>query len=181
MPKVAEAECATCHYVMPKTEMRQVKVSRIAGYASSTSNSESRGPNNPYPTRYGRSRSNSAKTRIDRVWVCNGCKAPRSDGWFTRLLVNLAIVAAVLFFGANYLLKNGNQVAASSPSTTETVAPINPDASSRTEERPAEIEPAKVPPPVVFAPPKEVAQPIAPAPKDYPRCSDTVTDQCVSK
>jgi hypothetical protein len=114
---------------------------------------------------------------VDRLWVCNGCKTPRSDGWFSTLLVKLALVAAVLYFGANYLLAGGSRAPAKSTATESAAS----DGSTFKDDKPPKPTVAKEPPPVVFAPRQEVVQPVAPPPKTYPACSDTVTDQCISQ
>jgi hypothetical protein len=192
LPRVAEAECATCHHIMPKSKMREVKVSRVIGRSSSSGHSSrtgyrhSSGFNSSGQWRSGSSNSTGSgtstrgttRTRVDRVWVCNGCKAPRSDGWFSSLLIKLALVAAVLYFGANYYLGGGNRAPAK---PTEAAESVVPNISTISEDRPPEPAPVKELPPVVFAPRQEVVQPVAPPPKEYPPCSDTVTDECVSQ
>ncbi len=93
MVEYATTECATCHAIRPKNEMREVVVRRVTGtsYGSGTaqSNTQSRssssgGQRSPR-SRAGsssgsRSHSNS-RTHMSsqRIWVCKGCKAPRSD------------------------------------------------------------------------------------------------------
>jgi hypothetical protein len=210
LPRVAEAECATCHHIMPKTEMREVRVSRVIGRSSSSGQSSRTGnrhsssfnssgqfrSGSSNSTGSGRSTRGTTRTRVDRVWVCKGCKAPRSDGWFSSLLIKLALVAAALYFGANYFLGNDSRAPVK---PTEAAASTGPDITTVSEDRPSEAAestgadiatgrdrpskaaPVEELPPVVFAPRQEVVQPVAPSSKEYPPCSDTVTDQCVSR
>jgi hypothetical protein len=192
LPRVAEAECATCHHIMPKTEMREVKLSRVIGRSSSNRQSSSTGyrhsssftssgkwrSGNSNSTGSGTSTRGTTRTRIDRVWVCNDCKAPRSDGWFSSLLIKLALVAAILYFGASYFLAGSNRAPAQSTAITGST---DADVPTVRDEKPPTHATVKEPPPVVFAPRQEVVQSAAPPPKEYPPCSDTVTDQCVSQ
>lgn len=102
MPRVAEAECATCHYIRPKTEMRQVRVRlrSTSSYRSSWG-----------LTRSSRSRSVGTRDtyRHERVFVCQGCRAPRSDkgfGFFFTAAITLTILG-----GIGYSLVLGTKVA----------------------------------------------------------------------
>lgn len=86
MNKIAEGECATCHVIRPKTEMRSVRVRRKSGssfgfWRSSVSDRTG----NSYRTSYAH----------DQVWVCKDCKPPRSD--WTPL--HYAAAAVVLWLG----------------------------------------------------------------------------------
>lgn len=196
MPKIAEAECATCHHILPKTEMREVRVSRVIGGSFSSSSSSrtgyrhSSGFNSRGQWRNGNSNSSgrgtttrgTTRTRVEYMWVCNGCKAPRSDGWLSSLLLKLAVAGAILYFGAVYLTGRGSKSSADTETATITSTP-----KQSTEERSTQIEDQSSPteqieekPSVLFAPPREVVQPAPPPPKEYPPCSDTVQDQCVS-
>lgn len=149
MPRVAEAECATCHHVVPKTGMREVVVSRVVGRSSafgqlskagdrrsSTFDSQEQWRNSSSNSSgMGASSRSSTRTRVERVWVCKGCKAPKSDGWFSSLLVKLLIAALALYIGANYLLKDAGRVG--TPAQTSAAAPLQvPAASERA--RPSE-------------------------------------------
>lgn len=80
MVKYAEAECATCSVKRPKSEMRQVRVKRLVSVSHGSSSSSG--------TTYSRSKNrNSSKSsrstrrnyKIQDVWVCKGCRAPKSD------------------------------------------------------------------------------------------------------
>ncbi len=129
MVEYATAECATCHAIRPMNEMREEKVRRVTGksYGSGTS----RGSTNSHSTGFGggrpaRNRSgNSSSSRshsnsrthmaVERVWVCMGCKSPKSDLSPTAVKVGVGAlgVAALLIYGA--------------------VAPPNPKTASDTE------------------------------------------------
>lgn len=171
--------------------MREVAVSRVVGRSSAmgqssgsgnrhSSSFNSRGQwrsSNSNSSGRGVTSRSSTRTRVDRVWVCKGCKAPKSDGWFFSLIVKLAIVAAALYFGANYLLKNvkiPNNIEVSGSSS----APVN--LTSRKPKQ-SDIAPIKQRAPVVFAPQQEVVQSVEAGPSSYPSCSSTITDHCIDK
>lgn len=77
MNQIAEAECATCYRIRPKTEMRPARVRRKSGssfgfwQSARTGDTDSRGQRKggSYHTSYAH----------QEVWVCKGCKKPRSD------------------------------------------------------------------------------------------------------
>jgi hypothetical protein len=186
LPRVAEAECATCHHIMPKTEMREVALSRVVGGSSSsgqssrTSNRHSSGFNSRGQWRGGSSNSNgvgttsrgTTRTRVERVWVCKRCKAPRSDGWFSSLMVKLLVAIVILFFVASYI-GGANKEPSKRPASNDTAEPPK-DVEIRSSQ-------SVSPPPVIFGPRQEVAQPAAPPLKEYPPCSETVRDQCIDE
>ncbi len=80
MVKYAEAECATCSAIRPKSDMRQVRVKRLAsishGSSSSSGTSYSKSKNRNSSKS---SRSTRRNYKIQDVWVCKGCRAPKSD------------------------------------------------------------------------------------------------------
>lgn len=89
MNRIAEAECATCHVIRPKTEMRPVRVRRKSGSSFGfwrSSRSDRLGES--YRTSYSH----------NEMWVCRGCKAPRSD-W-----TPLHFAAAALALWLGYLI-----------------------------------------------------------------------------
>jgi hypothetical protein len=89
----AEAECATCFAIQPKNEMRQVVVRRVTGESfgqgsatgSSSNNSMSYGGSRPARMRSGQGQSTRRHSNkrvhmaTERLWVCQGCQAPKSD------------------------------------------------------------------------------------------------------
>ncbi len=196
MVEYAQAECATCHAIRPKNEMREVAVERVTsrrtGQSSNqrhgTRHSSSFGSNQSF--RIGNSNSNSSgsrsssgkTTRIERVFVCDECKAPKSDGWFGALLVKLGIVAVVIYLGFVALTGHSTDSsrtvgdAAGQPQT----APQAQRTSRLEDSIPAETPVAPRKPKVVFAAPKEVVQgTTTSADNNYPPCSATVTDHCI--
>ena len=192
MPKVAEAECATCHHVVPKTGMREVAVSRVVGRSSAFGQSSKAG-NRRSSTfssqRQWRNSSSSSsgtgalsrrstRTRVERVWVCKGCKPPKSDGWFLKLIIKLSITAFALYIAANYLLKHAGRLSTQSERSAAT-----PDQVRAADERkqPGKQALAETPPGIVFAPQREVVQTIDTVPSHYPPCSSTVQDHCIDK
>lgn len=113
MVEYATAECATCHAIRPMNEMREVRVKRLSsvshgsGRSTRTGNGRSSSFGGGGSARFGNSSSNSQRShsnsrshyRVNDVWVCNGCKAPRSDrewGGIGTILV-LAFVAFLLW------------------------------------------------------------------------------------
>lgn len=92
MARIAEATCETCHHVRPRTEMRQVAVNRKVGTRFGISHS-----------RRNTRESASVQFRRERVWVCKGCRAPRSDGlipWKTLAALVMAFVGYAWFTDA---------------------------------------------------------------------------------
>jgi hypothetical protein len=77
MNRIAEAECATCHLIRPKTEMREVRVRRKSGSSFGFWNSNLSSNTDYKSHRSGQSYRTSYAHR--EVWVCKGCKRPRSD------------------------------------------------------------------------------------------------------
>lgn len=116
MPRVAEAECATCHHIRPKTEMRMVTVRRksTSSYRTSIGLSKNRGHSVGTRDTY----------RHDRVFVCADCRAPRSDGGFGFFFpaVIAASVVGYLAYPAAVGTRAVDAVASSSlsPLTDET-------------------------------------------------------------
>ncbi|WP_156170093.1 hypothetical protein [Aurantiacibacter luteus] len=119
MTRYAEAECATCHAIRPKNEMRQETVRVESGqthYASSGNRSSSGqsmsfGGGRPARLRMGTgtSRRSHGGTRThyrnETVWVCHGCKAPKSADTpgMAKLKTGLvvgALFAALAFFSS---------------------------------------------------------------------------------
>jgi len=91
MARIAEGTCATCHTIRPKNEMREVAVSRRVGTRYGFSHS-----------RRGNRESASAQYARKFVWVCKGCRAPKSDGlipWKTLIALAAAAIAYVWFTG----------------------------------------------------------------------------------
>ena len=192
MPRVAEAECATCHQILPKTEMREVRLSRVIGRtvserqsaASSYRHSSSfnargqmrTGSSNSYGK--GSGSRGTTRTRVERVWVYYGCKAPKSDGWLFSLFVKLIIVGAVIYVGAFYFFDRHG--ADNDRPRTEQVA-SEKHTSSGTLETPNQPTKSRKREPIVFAPRSEVVQAIPSSGSDYPACSGTVADHCVGE
>jgi len=189
MAKYAEAECATCYAIRPKSEMREVKVERIVGKSHGGSNSTRSGRRNyssfgsSGSVRFGSGNSSSTRntsssrtrTRVDRVWVCRGCRAPRSDGWFGKLVSRLAIAAVLGWLAISYFNHHPKSNAArSQDSKRETSIGSKGDQEARQPEPAVDSEDvgqSAVEPTVVFAPPKEVVQPI-------PNASDEAESTC---
>lgn len=189
MARIAEAECATCHSIMPKSEMREVAVSRVVG-RSSTSGDSSRSGNRRSSTfdsrgqmRSGTSNSygsgshskGTVKTKVNRIWVCKGCRAPKSDGWFLSLLTKVAIVVVLSYFAFNYFSRN----------VTTDDGPAALQSTLQSSERIASPAPPKqvITPnseKVQFAPRREVVQEVPSTEDEYPPCSATITDHCTS-
>lgn len=113
MVEYAEAECATCHAIRPKNEMRQVRVKRLAsvsrgsGQSSRTGRSNSYSPFNSSRLRSTSSISSASRTstrrnyKIHDLWVCKGCRAPKSDkdglgfwGWAAGAVVVILAVGS---------------------------------------------------------------------------------------
>ncbi len=118
MVEYATEECATCHAIRPMNEMREVKVKRVTGKSygsggsrsSTSSHSSGFGGGRPPRMRSGnsttsRSHSNTrVHMSINRVWVCDGCKAPKSDlspGTVTGGLVVVGAAAFLVLGGVN--------------------------------------------------------------------------------
>lgn len=113
MTEYAQCECATCGAIRYKNEMRLVSVRRIVGKSygsgssrrSGSSNSTSYGGNQPSRYRSGSSQStrisSSSRTHMsrDRVWICKGCKAPKSDWSPAQRSFVIGAVGLVAFFG----------------------------------------------------------------------------------
>lgn len=90
MNRVAEAECATCHLIRPKSEMRPVRVRRKSASSFGFWQSASSANRGSSDHRGGQSYHTSYAHH--EMWVCKGCKKPRSD-WTP------AHYAFVLFLG----------------------------------------------------------------------------------
>jgi hypothetical protein len=93
MARIAEATCATCSHIRPRNEMREVSVNRKVGTRFGISHSR-------------RSTRESASVQFRRqvVWVCKGCRAPRSDGlipWKTLIVLALGAAAFMWFADAS--------------------------------------------------------------------------------
>lgn len=99
MDRIAEAECATCYVIRPKTEMRPVRIRRKSGTSFAfwrSSMSDRTG--NSYRTSYSH----------DQVWVCKGCKAPRSD-WTPLHYAAAAIALWLAWLFVTPLLSSGDR------------------------------------------------------------------------
>ena len=93
MARVAEATCETCHHIRPRTDMRKVSVNRKVGTRFGISHS-----------RRNTRESASVQFRRQDVWVCRGCKPPRSDGlipWKTAAVLALGIGGFAWFADAS--------------------------------------------------------------------------------
>jgi hypothetical protein len=203
VPQVAAEECATCHMLMPKTMMRQVQVKRKAGYSSTTTTIEERREDFNYYRPVGKSHKQTSHVRVDRLWVCRGCKAPKSDGWFQRRLVILGVIVFVIYSlatgvssDASYLADDGGGQAylnegvktddplqgPSEKSTPTDESAIDTSGSDdETTVGLAGASPKEPPVAPTFEPSKEIVQPHKASPESYPPCSETVTDQCVAQ
>lgn len=116
MPRVAEATCETCHHIRPRTEMRQVSVNRKVGTRFGISHS-----------RRNTRESASVQFRRERVWVCKGCRAPRSDGlipWKTLAAAVVLIGGYALFTDAGTKRQVANGVDAAIGGARPHVDPI---------------------------------------------------------
>lgn len=122
MARIAEATCATCHHIKPKTEMREVAVNRQTGSRFGLSHSR-------------RNNRQSASVSYTRrhVWVCRGCRAPKSDGlipWRFLFVVGLAAMgmwfASALGFLERAPALVGAAGASSSAITTKMSAAVAP-------------------------------------------------------
>ena len=101
MNRIAEAECETCHLIRPKNEMRPVRVRRKSGSSFGFSGSRYTGNSGYQGNRTGQSYRTSYSHQ--EVWVCEGCKKPRSD-WTPAHYAALgvaALIVFVLFSGGN--------------------------------------------------------------------------------
>ena len=136
MARVAEATCATCSHIRPRNEMKEVSVNRKVGTRFGISHS-----------RRNTRESASVQFRRQMVWVCKGCRPPRSDGlipWKTLML--LALVAAGFMWFADASTKRqvargvGSVIAAADPHVNpvtkgrEMVAAVMPEADRPTRE-----------------------------------------------
>lgn len=95
MARVAEAECATCFHIRPKNEMRQVRVRRKSTSSVRTHWGLTRNS--------GRSVGTRDSFRHEMVFVCNGCKPPKSDGGFGFFFPAAIAVTVIGFLGAPIL------------------------------------------------------------------------------
>jgi hypothetical protein len=93
MNRVAQAECATCHIIRPKTEMRPVRVRRKSGSSFGFWGSRYSGDSGYHGNRTGQSYRTSYSHQ--EAWVCKGCKKPRSD-WTPVHYTALGIAALIL-------------------------------------------------------------------------------------
>ena len=101
MNRIAEAECATCHVIRSKTEMRPVRVRRKSGSSFGFSGSRYTGNSGYQGNRTGQSYRTSYSHQ--EMWVCKGCKKPRSD-WTPAhyaALVIAVLIGFALFSGGN--------------------------------------------------------------------------------
>lgn len=180
MAKYAEAECATCYEIRPKSEMREVKVERVVGKSHGGSNSSRSGRRNHNSfgssgsVRFGSGTSSSTRntsssrtrTRVDRVWVCRGCRAPRSDGWFGKLVSQIAIATVLGLLAISFFSRQPkSQVVRSQDTAAETSLGSEENHEARQSVTEAGVDSeddsqSAAEPAVVFAPPKEVVQPI---------------------
>lgn len=149
----AEAECETCHAIKPKNEMREVQVKRLAGeFTGSARNSnQSNRRSNSFSksgARFGSSSTSSSGRkshsrqykRVERVWVCDGCPAPKSDGeWSISHYVAVALLVLGFIYWENSRADAPKAAAAASPAVeiapAETTSPALQEAG--TDEYPA--------------------------------------------
>lgn len=129
MTEYAEGECATCGAIRPKNEMKVVSVQRVTGksYGSgsshTTGNSNSSSYGGDRSTRFRSGSSNSNRTRSstrthmakDRVWVCKGCRAPKSDMSPTQRSFMWGAIAVAAFFGFQFVGGDGSGQSQSQP------------------------------------------------------------------
>lgn len=120
MNRIAEAECATCYVIRPKTEMRPIRVRRKSGSSFGFwRSSASDRTNNSYRASYSH----------DQVWVCRGCKAPRSD-WTPlhyaaaaiALCLGYLIVFPFLSSSSGTSAENGQELVAANGNGTDDVS-----------------------------------------------------------
>lgn len=101
MVEYANAECATCHAIRPKNEMRQVRVKRLSGVSHGSGRTSRSSTSWVGSDRSRSSNSSSNSTRrsykMHDLWVCPGCRAPKSDKEGIGLWVWAAGAAIVLF------------------------------------------------------------------------------------
>lgn len=193
MVKYAEAECATCSAIRPKHEMRQIKLERISGRSFGDSSSRRHGSRQSWSggnsgrTRYGNGASDNSRsgatsrtfTKVERVWVCKGCRAPRSDGWFGKVVTRLAIVVIAVWVVIAAIQNNDTHLK-KNPQSKFVSTRKGEQANAKSLTNPESSLPEK--PAVVFAPRQEVVQSIPESKEgDYPPCSETVTDHCTGK
>lgn len=116
MNRIAEAECATCYVIRPKTEMRPIRVRRKSGSSFGLwRSSASDHTGNSYRASYSH----------DQAWVCRGCKAPRSD-WTPLHYAAAAFVLCIAYLIVTPFLSGGR--ATSADNRQELVAPNGSDA-----------------------------------------------------
>ena len=122
MEMYATAECATCHAIMPKSEMREVAVKRLSSTSRWSSSGSSAGQSrrssfssdgdarfgNSSSGRSGRRTTTHHNMRIERLWVCDGCPAPASDlDPGTRMTIIVGIIL-LLAWGYSWLTDSGS-------------------------------------------------------------------------
>lgn len=136
MTEYAEGECATCGAIRPKNEMKVVSVRRVTGksYGSGSSrttrnsNSSSFGGGSSARFRSGTSSSsrNSSTTRThmskDRVWICRGCRAPKSDMSPTQKNLMWGVIIIAAFFGFKLFDGSGGGGTSSPAGTSQNAA-----------------------------------------------------------
>lgn len=198
-------ECVQCGENYPASEMRRVEwehrvgstYGRSSGSRTDSGNSYSSGrPGNARFTHSNSSGQSSRSTtrdhtRIDRVWVCSDCKPPRNYGWFQRALIFWGIVAAVIYFGAQWVMQNvsvsGLKMPTASERTTDqgsattepAYAPGRDSRSFESDTRSSQTVEPKPKPSVVFAPSKEVVQPVDDqTSQPVVKCTVTIRDHC---
>ncbi len=203
MAKFAEEECATCHAIRPKNEMREVKVERVIGrsYGGSNTARSGRRQYNSFSSsgriRFGSGTSSSSghssrsntRTRVERVWVCLGCRAPRSDGWFGSLVSKIAIAGALGWWAiSSFTHQKGTEARTSQTEASDAgeqtgaavVEPVETEASTTVTNAQSDSKAAQLAAPsepvVIFAPPHEVVQRIPNASEvDEVACSGNCT------
>lgn len=129
MTRVAETECATCHIIRPKTDMRQVQVRRkstssVRTHWGLTKNS-------------GRSVGTRDSFRHDRVFVCKGCKAPKSDGGYGFFFPAAIAVTVLGFLAAPVLFGTKTLGLASGVKAVATAAESLPEMTQTIESKPS--------------------------------------------
>lgn len=204
--------CATCGVPRPINEMRQVEIERLVGrdYGRSSgqrrgnSHSFSSGRNGAYRDRNSNSSATSSRssvrdhTRMERVWVCLGCMAPRSYGWFQKALIGWGIGALLLYAAGDWLVKDGwpkvIAAAGSKITSSDRATGSGPERESATSKHFTSSEAASTAPstPEVAEPPRERAKPkvifakpnavVQTLPQGnslpYLKCSATITEHC---
>lgn len=190
-------ECNECGESYPASQGRWIEWEHLTGRTharssgtrtgSGHSSSFSRGGGYRFGNSNSRTQSTRSSTRdhtrVDRIFVCNDCKAPKNYGHLRNTLIAWAIVAFIVYAAGQWAWEKFNAWDSLHGGSFATTASSKPAAQDSNAATPAIPEPARGPilvkPKVVFAAPKEVVQDIAPErDKLIVKCSTTVTDHC---